>query len=296
MPIGQVRVSSGRFDDTKPPRTTAMKGEAGLYRAGLSEFGVVRPHRTSSNHCDAGETGLQGSFKWVWGGSTTPNLCKSVESRRTGKVQGGSTTPKLCESLESRPTGQVWVSSEWFVNTIPPRTTLLQGEAGPQGSFEWVLCGLTTPNLLEPLWWRGKKAYRAVTSQLRVVPPHQTSSNHCDAGGSRPRWQVRVWFRVVRPRWTSSNHCDAGGSMPTGQVRVSLGWFHHTEPPWTTMIQGEAGLQGSFEWVRGGSITPNLLEPLYCRGEQAYRAGSSEFWVVWPHWISSNHCTHVVGF
>ena len=102
---------------------------------------------------------VQGSFKWVWGGSTTLNLCESVESRRTAKVEGGSTTPNLCESLESRPTGQVWVSSEWFVNTKPPRTTLLQGEAGLQGSFVWVLCGLTTSNLLEPLWWRVKKAY-----------------------------------------------------------------------------------------------------------------------------------------
>ena len=101
------------------------------------------------------------------------NLCESVESRPTGKVRGGLTTPNLCESLESRPTGQVWVSLEWFVNTEPPRTTLVQGEAGYravsseffvhttppqttvmkwkaglQGRYESVKGGSTTPNLL----------------------------------------------------------------------------------------------------------------------------------------------------
>ena len=101
------------------------------------------------------------------------NLCESVESRPTGKVRGSLTTPNLCESLESRPTGQVWVSLEWFVNTEPPRTTLVQGEAGYravsseffvhttppqttvmkwkaglQGRYESVKGGSTTPNLL----------------------------------------------------------------------------------------------------------------------------------------------------
>ena len=44
----------------------------------LSEFGVVRPHRTSLNHCDAGEmqreAGLRGGFERVRGGSTRLNL------------------------------------------------------------------------------------------------------------------------------------------------------------------------------------------------------------------------------
>ena len=83
-----------RFDLTEPPRTSVLKGEAGLkgslegvregstapnileplcgrgkqaYREGSSAFGAVRPHRegwsafgsvrpprTSSNHCDEG--------------------------------------------------------------------------------------------------------------------------------------------------------------------------------------------------------------------------------------------------
>ena len=62
--------------------------------------------------------------------------------------------------------------------------------------------------------------------------------------------------------------------------RVSLGWFDRTEPQRTTVMQGEAGLLGSFECVRGGSTTPNLLKPLCYRGKQAYRVVSSEFGVV----------------
>ena len=133
-----------------------------------------------------------------------------------------------------------------------------------------------TAHSLEPPWTHVKLSYSALSlccgrvrgdsigwnhpEEFEVVQQHRNSTNHCD-----------------------SNHCVAGGSMPTGQVRVSSGWFHDTEPPWTTVIQGEAGLQCSFERVRGGLISSNLLEPLCCRGKQAYRAGSNEFWVVWPH-------------
>ena len=112
-------------------------------------------------------------------------------------------------------------------------------------------------------------AYRAVLSEFGVVRLLRTSSNHCDAGGSRPTGQFRVrsvWFdhtkpprttwwrgkqayragtsqlRAVTPHRTSSNHCDAGGSMPIGQVRVSSGRFNHTKPPRTTVMQGEACL------------------------------------------------------
>ena len=136
-----------------------------------------------------------------------------------------------------------------------------------------------TPNLLEPLWWRGKQAYtgqvwvslgwfdhtepprttvmqgkpayRAVSSEFGVVQPHRTSVNQWKAG-------VQGMLRVVQPHRTSVNH-----------------W--------------KAGLQGKFEWVRSGSSTPNLLEPLCCRRKQAYRAVSSEFFVVRPHRTSSNH-------
>ena len=74
-PIGKVRVSLGwfdlteggsrstgngvnlgRFDPTEPPRTTMMKGEAGLQ----GRFGVVQLHRTSPNHCHEGGSRLAG--------------------------------------------------------------------------------------------------------------------------------------------------------------------------------------------------------------------------------------------
>ena len=101
----------------------------------------------------------------------------------------------------------------------------------------------------------------AVSSEFGVVQLHVTSSNHCDAGRSRTTWQVRVEFGVIRPHQTSSNHHDAVGSKPKWQLRVSVEWFECTEPPQTTVRQGEAGLHSSLEWVQGGSTTPNFLEP-----------------------------------
>ena len=65
-----------------------------------------------------------------------------------------------------------------------------------------------------------------------------------------------------------------------GQFRVSSGWFDRTEPPRTTVMQGEAGLQGILNEFGVVPTTPNLLKPLCCRGKQAYRAVSSEFGVV----------------
>ena len=58
-PIGTVRVNLGRFDPTEPPRTTMMKGEAGLQ----GRFGVVQLHRTSQNHCHEGGSRLAGQFR-----------------------------------------------------------------------------------------------------------------------------------------------------------------------------------------------------------------------------------------
>ena len=80
------------------------------------------------------------------------------------------------------------------------------------------------------------------------------------------------------------------GKQAYRKVRVRAGRFDHTKPPRTTVLKGEAGLKGSLELVRGGSTAPNLLEPLSCRGKQAYREGSSEFEAVRPHRTSSNHC------
>ena len=66
--FGVVRVSSVWFDYTEPYRTTVIKGEEG-YREVSSAFGVVRPHRTSSNLCDA-----SGSMATAWTGNTPERL------------------------------------------------------------------------------------------------------------------------------------------------------------------------------------------------------------------------------
>jgi len=54
-------------------------------------------------------------------------------------------------------------------------------------------------------------------------------------------------FGEVRIHQTSSNHCDNGGSRPTGKVGVTLVRFDLTEPPRSTVMKGEAGLQRRFE-------------------------------------------------
>ena len=159
-----------------------------------------------------------------------------------------------------------------------PRTTLLIGEIGLQGSFKCVWGGSTTPNLLEQLWCMGKQAYMAVSSEFRVdyyTEPPLTTVMQGKAG-------LQGSFVWVFGGLTTTTSLNQQGSFERS------GLFDHSEPPRTTLLIGEAGLQGGFEWVRGGSTTPKLheplwLEPLWCRGKQAYRAGSSEFWVVWPH-------------
>ena len=89
----------------------------------------------------------------------------------------------------------------------------------------------------------------------------------CRAGSSE--------FGAVRPHRTSPNHCDVGGIRPTKQFRVSSGWFDHTEPPRTTLLQGEAGLQ-----VRVSSGWFDHTEPprtTVMKWEACLQAGSSEF-------------------
>ena len=50
MPAGKVQVSSG--GSTSPDLLEPLHSSGKhAYREGSSEFGVVRPHRTSSNHC-----------------------------------------------------------------------------------------------------------------------------------------------------------------------------------------------------------------------------------------------------
>ena len=115
-----------------------------------------------------------------------------------------------------------------------------QGEAGlhagqvrvSSGWFDYTKPPRTT-------FLQGKQDYRAVSSE----------------------------FGVVRPHLTSSNHCDLGGSRPTGKVRVSLGRFDLTEPPRTTVMKGDAGIQRSLKFgvVQLYRTTSNLLEPWHRR-------------------------------
>ena len=95
-------------------------------------------------------------------------------SSKLGVVRLHRTSSNHCHEGGNRPAGQVRMSMGWFDHTKPPRTTFLQG----------------------------KKDYRAVSSEFRVVRPHRTSSNHCNEGGS----------------WSE------------GQFRVSSGRFNRTEP------------------------------------------------------------------
>ena len=120
-----------------------------------------------------GEAGLHGSFEWVQGGllhRTSLNNCDAGESRPTGK---------FCESF--------W----WFDCTQHPWTN--RAVSRDQG-------GLTTVNLLEPLCWLGKQAYRAGLSEFEVVQQHRNSTNHCDSG----------WFQTIEPPRTHALHRDKG--------------------------------------------------------------------------------------
>ena len=86
---------------------------------------------------------------------------------------------------------------------------------------------------------------------------------------------------MVRPHRTSSNHCDAGGSRPIGQFRVSLGRFDHTEPPRTTVMQGEAGLPEPVHIVtKFGVVQAHRTEPHHRRDSKVCRVLSHEFGVV----------------
>ena len=205
---GKVRVSLGRFDPTEPSRTTVTNGEAGLqgrlewvwggsttsnflellwwrgklaWRAVWSEFGEVRLHQTSSNHCHEGGIRPAGQV-WVSTGRFNHTKPPRVSLGWFDHTEPPQTTVTKGEAgLQGR-------------FTEPSRTTVTNGEAGLQGSFEWVWGGSTTSNLLEPLWWRGKLVGRAVWSEFGEVQLHQTFSNHCDVGGSRP---IRIGVQSV---------------------------------------------------------------------------------------------------
>ena len=175
------------------------------------------------------------------------------------------------------------------------------------------------------------QAYREGSSAFGEVRIQRTSSNHCEEEGSRATGKVRVSLgrfdyteppritvkkgkaglqgRVgaVLPHRTSSNHCDEGGCRLTGKVRVSSGRFDPTEAPRTTVTKGEAGLQGWFERVPGGSTPPLSLSRANgrrCRGSKRLtsspsvgswgklvgRAVWSQFREVQLHRTFSNNC------
>ena len=75
-PTGMVRVCLRQFDDTKY-RTSILQGKYD-YRSIWNQFGVVQPHQTFWNHCDEGEAGRKGSLELVWGGSTGPTLLEAL--------------------------------------------------------------------------------------------------------------------------------------------------------------------------------------------------------------------------
>ena len=131
------------------------------YRESSSEFGVVRPHRTSLNHrvrVGSMPTGkVQVSSGWfdrTEPPQTSSNHCAQVGSMPTGKVQVSSgwfdlleplcssgkhayregssefrvvsphrTSLNHCVQVGSMRTGKVPVSSGWFDFTEPPQTS-----------------------------------------------------------------------------------------------------------------------------------------------------------------------------
>ena len=162
-----------------------------------------------------------------------------------------------------------WTSLSWSPNC---QLWLFSGGVGRNRSNIYIsndVSCLHVPRYCLPLHHSGSRWFGAVLHHIQYF--NQYWLQKCD-------WRVVATllyravlseFRVARPCRTSSNHIPYRGRS-TGQFRVSLGWFNHIKPPRTTVMKGEAGRKGSLEWVRGGSTAPNLLEPLWCRGKQAY--------------------------
>ena len=144
---------------------------------------MVRPHRTSTNHCDAlgrrpiGQfrassgwfdfaepprtpllLGLQGSLECVLGGLTTPHLLEPLCC--WGKqVYRAVSRNKVCRMLST--------SSGWLKRLEPFRTL-------SNHIIAEIMKALKCKTLA-PLCYRGKLAYRVVSSEFGVVRPHQTS-------------------------------------------------------------------------------------------------------------------------
>ena len=97
-----------------------------------------------------------------------------------------------------------------------------------------------------------------------LTEPPRTTVTKGDAG-------IQGRFKWVRRGSNATNLLESLWRRGKQGYREVLGRFYLTEPPRTIVTKGDAGLQGRFEWVRGGSNTPNLLEPLWRREKQAYR-------------------------
>ena len=221
-------------------------------------------------------------------------------SRRFGRVEPPRTNVKLYHRSGSLPCAVVLAGSKRFGRVELPRTYIkLYHRSGS------LLCAMV---------WAGSRRFdRGEPLRTYVKLHHRSGSLSCamvQAGlrrfcrGEPPRTRTPV---VSCCLWVVN--CGAAGQEKTSDhnnsslvltvvfiqtplecmrvhwVRVSLGRFNQTEPPRTTVMKKEAGLQRWYEWVWGGSTTSNLLETLWWRGKQAYMEGSSEFGAVRPQRI-----------
>ena len=178
MPTGKVQVSSGWFYFLEPLCSSGKHA----YREGSSEFGVVRPNRTSLNHCvqvgSMPTAKVQVSSKWF---DLLEPLCSSGKhaysegSSEFGVVRPHRTSLNHCVQVGNMPTGKVQVST----GIEPLQTSLCSS---------------------------GKHAYREGSSEFGVVRPHRTSLNHCVQVGSMPTGKVQVssgWFNLTKPPRTT---------------------------------------------------------------------------------------------
>ena len=126
MPTGKVQVSSGWFYFLEPLCSSGKHA----YREGSSEFEVVRPHRTSLNHCV--QVGNMPTGKVQVSTGIEPlqtSLCSSGKhayregSSEFGVVRPHRTSLNHCVQVGNMPTEKVQVSLGWFDLTEPPQTS-----------------------------------------------------------------------------------------------------------------------------------------------------------------------------
>ena len=199
---------------------------------------MVRPHRTSSNHCiqvgsmPAGK--VQVSSGWF---DLTKPLCSSGKhAYREGSSEFG------VEPLRSSAKHACWEGSSEFGVVRPHRISsnhYVQVRSMPAGKVQ-VSSGWF--DLTKPLCSSGKHAYREGSSEFGVEPLRSSAKHAC--------WEGSSEFGVVRPHRISSNHYVQVRSMPAGKVQVSSGRFDLTEPFRTSSnhcVKWEACLLGMVE-------------------------------------------------